>query len=277
MCVKLFICIIFIICSSEAASILAVFPGPSISHQVVFRPLTQALVERGHELVVITPDPAYPKGGAPKNLTEIDVHEASYEILSVAVKEISKGQKDFITQMTYILDIVTECVSKYFDKKEIQDMLKTKKFDLLLVEAISRPALLFSHIYKVPVIQVSSFGAAFDNYNVIGAPTHPMLYPSIMGRRINQLNIWEKISESYNHFLLDMLVKQHEEIENEMLKKYFGARAPTVVELSNNIDMLFLNIHPLFEGIRPVPPNVVYMGGIHQKPEKILPDVCIFI
>lgn len=55
----------FFICvdigSNEAARILAIFPAPSISHQVVFRPLTQALAKRGHEIVVITPDPAFQK------------------------------------------------------------------------------------------------------------------------------------------------------------------------------------------------------------------------
>nr|XP_049706113.1 UDP-glycosyltransferase UGT5 isoform X4 [Helicoverpa armigera] len=56
-----------------------------------------------------------------------------------------------------------------------------------------------------------------------------------------------------------------------MIKKNFGEDTPALSELNNNVDMLFINIHPVFEGIRPVPPSVVYMGGLHQKPEKELP------
>ncbi|OWR45184.1 UDP-glycosyltransferase UGT33D4, partial [Danaus plexippus plexippus] len=36
-------------------------------HQIVFRKITQELHKRGHELTVLTPDPAYPKGTAPAN------------------------------------------------------------------------------------------------------------------------------------------------------------------------------------------------------------------
>nr|XP_049705877.1 UDP-glycosyltransferase UGT5 isoform X4 [Helicoverpa armigera] len=56
-----------------------------------------------------------------------------------------------------------------------------------------------------------------------------------------------------------------------MIRKNFGEDTPALSELNNNVDMLFINIHPVFEGIRPVPPSVVYMGGLHQKPEKELP------
>lgn len=66
--------------SVHSARILAWFPSPSISHQVVFRPVTQELAKRGHEVVVITTDPAFPPGQAPSNLTEIDVHDMSYNI-----------------------------------------------------------------------------------------------------------------------------------------------------------------------------------------------------
>ncbi|KAJ8708784.1 hypothetical protein PYW08_010166 [Mythimna loreyi] len=52
--------------SSDAARILAVYPVPSISHQVTFRPITMELVKRGHEVVVITADPMFKKGEAPK-------------------------------------------------------------------------------------------------------------------------------------------------------------------------------------------------------------------
>lgn len=53
--------ILCVIGSNESARILAVYPTPSISHQVVFRPLMQELAKRGHDVVVITADPAFQK------------------------------------------------------------------------------------------------------------------------------------------------------------------------------------------------------------------------
>lgn len=271
----------FFICvdigSNEAARILAIFPAPSISHQVVFRPLTQALAKRGHEVVVITPDPVFAKGKSPANLTEIDVHDISYGIWQENLLKISKGQKDFKTQITYFLELLTQIQSKYFEIEEINKLISdpNKKFDLLLIEAVAKPALIYSHIYKVPVILISSFGVFFDNYEIIGAPNHPILYPAITSRRLNNLSVWEKITEIYQKFQLDLLMMKHEQIGNAMLRKYLGD-VPTLSELSNNVDMLFVNCHPIFEGIRPVPQSVVHMGGIHQNPEKELPEVCLF-
>lgn len=271
----------FFICvdigSNEAARILAIFPAPSISHQVVFRPLTQALAKRGHEIVVITPDPAFPKGSdPPANLTEIDVHDVSYDLWNKKLLTISEGQRDLITQNSFILDVLTNLQAIYFENEEIKKILKdkSKPFDLLLIEAIAKPALIFSHIFKVPLIQLSSASGIYDNFDIIGAPSHPILYPAITRRRIHNLSAWEKISEIYQQFLLDIMILRHEEKDNAMIRKYLGDEAPTLRELLNNVDMLFLNCYPIFEGIRPVPQSVVYLGGMHQNPEKELPEVC---
>lgn len=48
---------ILVLIRIEAARTLAYFATPSISLQVVFRPLTEALAKRGHEDTVVTTDP----------------------------------------------------------------------------------------------------------------------------------------------------------------------------------------------------------------------------
>ena len=269
------LCLLFL-SHDEAAKILAVFPVPSISHQVVFRPLTQALAKRGHEVTVITTDPAFPKGGTPANLTEIDVHDISYNVWKKVFMKATQGSKDDVIMiMDVIYQAVISAIDVQLEDKQVQNLIndKSKKFDLLILEACTRPALAFSHIYKAPVIQMSSFGAALDNYVNIGAPIHPILYPSITRQRLHNLTLWEKVKEVYMEFLTARLYERSKIAEDAMLKKHFGNNIPPVDELNNNVDMLFLNIHPVFEGIRPVPPSVVFMGGLHVKPPQELPPV----
>ncbi|XP_052741051.1 UDP-glucosyltransferase 2-like [Bicyclus anynana] len=143
----------------EPARILAVFPVASISHQVVFRPLINELAKRGHEVVVITPDPAFSKGKSPQNLTEIDIHELSYKIWN--------------------------------------DLLETG-----------------------------------------------------MGQN---------------------LIEEHEEVENKVVRGLFGPSVPDLSELKKNVHLIFLNVNPIWDFNRPVPPNIIYLGGIHQNPHKELP------
>ncbi|XP_049881033.1 UDP-glucosyltransferase 2-like [Pectinophora gossypiella] len=256
----------------EAARILAVFPTPSISHQVVFRPLTQELAKRGHDVVVITTNPAFPKGETPANLTEVDIHDIAYNFWRSNFKVSKKGWKDDpVLHMTHATDLFARVFFEELKNKDFQRIIKEESFDLVFVEACARPAFVLSNIFKAPLILISSIGALPGLFNVIGSPTHPILYPSPLNIRLYNLTIWEKVTELYKHFLLsraDDLIKKY---IDEMLKSHFGHDVPGIDELNNNIDMLFLNTHPILEDNRPVPPKVVYIWGLHKKPEKELP------
>lgn len=156
----------------EAARILAVFPAPSLSHQVVFRPLTQELARRGHEVVVITPNPVFPKGQAPPNLTEIDVQDVSYGFWNDKVVTLKMGCKeDLIGQMEVLFEGLPKLFKVQLQNEEFKDLVENKRdyFDLLLIEACARPALALHHVFNVPIIQVSSFGRYLGSDDIVGA------------------------------------------------------------------------------------------------------------
>lgn len=269
----------FILCLVDTANILAVFPVPSISHQVVFRPITQELARRGHDVTVITPNPAFKEGQTPPRLKEIDVHDVSYQIWIDHFINASKGKKfDLIIQIELINKLFTDVFDAILQTVEVQKIIndKIKKYDMLLLEACVRPVLGFSHIFKVPLILISSFGAALGNYEMMGASEHPLLYPNILHRKLYNLTKWEKIAELYYHYKLKQILDNGAVYNNEILRKHFGADVPTANELVNNVDLLLLNINPVFDGSHPIPQNIIFMGGIHQNPVKPLPTVSIY-
>ena len=235
------------------------------------------LINRGHEVTVITPDPMFKKGEAPQNLTEIDVHNESYKAWEVFMASGRGNKEDLLSQMKVGLQVVTNTVDAQLQVKEVKDLVKGKgKFDLLITEACVRQALAFSHVYKVPLIQISSFGV-WDNYEIVGAPLHPFLYPTVMNQRIYNLTKYEKLYEVYRNHILSGLFVSMEEEENKMLRKHFGPNLPGLTELKKNVEMLFLNVNPIWEGSRPVPPSVIHLGGLPQKPHKELPEVSFFV
>ncbi|XP_026736011.1 UDP-glucuronosyltransferase 2B9-like isoform X2 [Trichoplusia ni] len=260
--------------TNEAARVLVVVPTPSVSHQVVFRPVVQELAKRGHDVTFITTDPAFPKGEAPANLTEIDVHDISYRAWKEALMKATSGnQGDLYEQMKTILSMAGGVFEDQYNDEKVQHLIhdKNQKFDLIIVEAFSRLALVYQHVFKAPLVLMSSFGATFDNYEALGVPTHPLLYSSVIRQRINNMTTWEKITETYQYFKIHSLFNEILVEEEKLLRKLFGPDVPTMKEFYDRVEMLFLNENPLFTGIRPVPPNVIYMGGIHQKPQKELP------
>ncbi|KPJ00042.1 Ecdysteroid UDP-glucosyltransferase [Papilio xuthus] len=265
----------FTIVSVKSANILAYFPCPSISHQVVFRPITLELIKRGHTVTVITTDPIFPKGEAPANLTEIDLHDASYSLLLKNVPKFILGRRsDFVHQIHLLKDFIPKMIEEQMNVSEVKELLndKSKKFDLILVEAFYLMALGITHVFKAPTVLISSFGAFIGSYEIVGAPTNPpLLYRNIFSQRLYNMTVWDKLNELYTQLNIRYAMTDLEIEENKALKKIFGPDAPTLTELKNNVQMLFVNINPIWEDNYPVPPSVVHMGGLHQKPQKELP------
>ncbi|CAG9568603.1 unnamed protein product [Danaus chrysippus] len=276
MYLKLFI--VYLMCALsrvEAANILGVFPVPSISHQVVFRKITQGLANRGHNVTVITPDPAYKKGEAPPNYHEIDVHDISYAVIQKFFKLKAHVFGDVMTfsDIRGSFEFMKETFQAQLETREVQKLISERpKFDLILIESVIRLGLSYSHLFKAPVILVSSFTAVFDNHNVMGSQTHPLLYPIPFRNRFYNLALTEKLQQLYIHAYAEYADYLNREEEDAYLKEVFGPQCPSLKELNKNVDMLLLNVHPIWVDNQPVAPNVIYMGGIHQLPEKQLPQ-----
>ncbi|XP_045454956.1 UDP-glucosyltransferase 2-like [Melitaea cinxia] len=266
----------FLFVTTEPAKILGVFPMPSLSHQVVFSRITQELAKRGHEVTVITTDPAFPKGNGPTNLKEIDIHDVSYELFkkNFQTKYKAGAQKhQTFTEMKDGLRIFSSLFHIQVQTPLVQELLTNKNntFDLILIESVTRPALILSHILKAPAILISSFGAIYKYHDLMGSLTHPILYPSTFQMKIYNLTLWEKFDALWYHYTNKYVTYLNEFYVHEMLKQDFGSDIPTLKELYNNVHMLFLNIHPIWADNQPVPSGVIFMGGIHQLSEKELP------
>ncbi|XP_060807681.1 UDP-glucosyltransferase 2-like [Amyelois transitella] len=276
--IRVVLVLIFIV-RIETAKILAIFPTPSISHQVVFRPLIQELAKRGHQVTVITTDPVFPKEGTLNNFTEIDIHDVSYKIWRETFLQatITSGNTDdIINQMYVAFDLLTDLFEIQMNIDEVKSVVNDKAYDLLILEGIAKPALALSHIYKVPVIQFSSLVPVYNNLQTLGAPAHRLLNPELIRQKIHNLTMWDKIKELYTQFRFENIIDKLEIHQDSVIKRIFGADIPPLKELYNNIDMLFVNCHPLWDSNRAVPPSLVYLGGIHKNPHKDLPKV-VFI
>ncbi|CAH2230238.1 jg19992 [Pararge aegeria aegeria] len=257
---------------SKSAKILAVLPVPVLSHQMVFRVLTQELAQRGHQVTVITGIPIYARDIAPVNYTEISIRGISENIMEQLMTEEINISEDLVAQFVSTFKASSQIYDELLGLEDIQNLIKYKStyFDLIFLEDCAKATLIFSHLFNAPVIQISSFGGTFETFEAVGASTHPFLYPLAIRKRYHNLSAWEKISELFLQYRLQKVYNEAEMMDSEILKKHFGRNTPTVHELKKNIHMLFLNIHPIWDSNRPVPPNVIYLGGLHQKPQQVL-------
>ncbi|XP_041972132.1 UDP-glucosyltransferase 2-like [Aricia agestis] len=253
----------------DTARILVVVPTPSISHQVVVRPFVQELVKRGHEVTLITTDPSYETGKAPANLTEIDVHDISYQHFEDILLHHKGNPSEVLSQVIKFLKRLGSTLDLQLQSPEVQDILKKPEshFDILILEACNRAALGLSQKFKAPVILWSSFGVTPGYYSYLGAPSHSLLFPTLTRQRLYNLTRWEKFVEIARDILIDYLLESIEDEDLKIIRKHFGEDTD-LKKLYKNIKLLLINEHPIWAENRPLPPNIRYVGGIHKTPDE---------
>lgn len=257
----LFILISYLILEAENAKILAVFPVVSTTRQFVFRPLLNEMAKRGHQIVLVTP---YPDVNTNPNITEFNDKD-----VVLTNKNRSLLKNDFNEELTQVpISFIQQIKSPV-----VSNVLRQTKFDLLIADAQVRSVLVLSHIYDIPVIQLSPSGATFGNFEIIGAPSSQFIYSSTNRQSKRNPSFWEALTDIYCYSSKENAFNSFEKVENVLLKKNFGSNIPDLSELYNSVHMLFVNVDSVWDENRPVPSSVLYLGGLHLHPENPLPEV----
>lgn len=278
-------CLVVLFSEVDSARILGIFPLPSRSHQVVFQSYTQELAKRGHDLVIITPDPIE-NIDPTLNVTYIDIsvgYKYIFQFLSENPVPYKRGvimTADSNLHMN-TFNFIADLIAILLNLPQVQALIndKTQHFDLIIAEGFLDYHLILSEIFKVPVIFFPTFMGFPEVYEMMGATgRHPILYPiysrpDTQSNDYSNLSFFEMLTQVYYEarFLLNQW--ETDEYQNELLKKNFGPQTPTVEELRKNVHLLFLNSYPMFANNRAVPPNVLYIGATHLTPPKEIPKV----
>ncbi|XP_046752128.1 UDP-glycosyltransferase UGT5-like [Diprion similis] len=251
-----------------ASRILCIFPMPSFSHQVVFRGLTAALRDRGHELIVITPDPI--NDPTLKNYTEIDI-SFLYADFTKDVDWIATRNK--VTWLELFQTIaprfipMSERVFNHPDVKKLYSPNSGEKFDLLIIEMLYWPSFLsFAKYLDVPVVGVTSLGLPLQMQYGIGnpvMPSHPAHWDAeikVLGKLSLCQRLWNFVyAWRFLHYYRTVYLQGHQEIS----RKYFGSELPHIADIEKNVSLVFINQQAPISFVRPNLPKIIDIGGFH--------------
>lgn len=269
------------ILQTDCARILGIIPVASYSHQIPFQPFWRQLSLRGHQVTVMTTNPM--NDPSLVNLTEIDL-SFTYEIYSKYnfAEFASDDNKSFSEIAQLMKAMLTEAGDFQFEHPQVQNLIHNKDvtFDLLILEAQLPGMAAFSWRFNCSMIGITSLDSGMQYHLTMGNPVHPMLNPDVNlpVEDSEDMTFKERISSflyyfGYTHFLYNVAYPE----VHKKLKTVFGDDIPDLLTLFDNMEMLFLNTHPIFHNIRPLNPNTVAIGGgIHFKKPEPLPKVGIF-
>jgi glucuronosyltransferase len=164
--------------------------------------------------------------------------------------------------------------AKNLDK--VFELSREKPFDILVTEYFNTECAL-GVAYKANIssyIGMSSCALMPWHYDRIGLPDTPSYIPSEFVGFSDKMTLFERFTSFIVTKGVKMLYRTVEIEDNRLLKERFGDGIPDVAELVKQTELILVNQHFTFSGPRPMPPNVVEIGGIHiEKERKPLPNV----
>lgn len=263
---------LFLIGYVNSAKILCYFSFPSISHQVVYQPIWRELSLRGHEVIVLTPDPL--NDPSLTNLTEIDL-SYTYPIVTEFNMPDTLYKDNGVTFVAKgFLDLCQKLIKTQLHNQEVKKLLanETVKFDVILVECFHPLAYIFAAKFQAPVIGVSSMDSFFNAHFAVGNPIHPALQPDLFFPAYQ--GFYERLSNTYytlwfrfyyNYYVLPNA--------DRIAKTFVGNEIPSLGDVEQNVSLLLLNVNPILHTARPNVPAVVQLGRMHLQKPKALPWV----
>jgi hypothetical protein len=259
-----------------AAKILALLPTPSPSHHFWNRALVLALVQRGHQVTVLSPDP---EKQPLANHTDI-VIENAYE----RINESSFNYETMSTQTSIENALIwfhwgqDACEFGMASKgaQKLMALQGKETFDMIIIDLTVEECFLgFVPVFgNPPVIAITAYVSPPWCNTIVGNPQMPSFTSIQTLPFTDHMTFIQRMVNFILHiFILCYRTFQHLPIMDNIAKKYFGNSTPLPSEIERNISLMMVNTHFSMDYPRPMVPAMIPVGGMHVTPGKELPKV----
>ncbi|XP_068632420.1 UDP-glycosyltransferase UGT5-like isoform X1 [Battus philenor] len=269
----------------HSARILGLFPHFGKSHYMVFQPLLRTLAERGHQVTTVS---FFPLENPPQNYTDVRLESSvphgveSLDIsifkpnplMNVPILNTFLQTHGTVSQVgIWALKLCKDIIGQ----PAVAEALK-QKYDVVLMENFNSDCMFgLMNVYglEAPVIALSSCLPMPWTPTRFGLPDNPAYVPLIATPYTSKMTFKER----FETFFLKLYLTYwyHEEVqekERAMIEKYFGKTIPDLEELGKKYtSILLVNTFPTLNGVRPLLPSIIEVGGMHlDHSKKVIPS-----
>ncbi|XP_055606988.1 UDP-glucosyltransferase 2-like [Uranotaenia lowii] len=268
--------------SVDSANILCILPIPSPSHHIWNSVWMEALVERGHNLTVISAD----KDKNRENIKYYWMETIYSDLAEAGAVDYVQMSKDgaFQTVFTF-LNFFESCCRSMLRSEGLKAFLKNSEhdhYDLVMYDFGVGPCLLplLHKLNNPPLISITAFGNPPYSVDVIGGHKHYAYTPYFGLNYSTDMNFFQR---AYNTFLsiLESAYRNYYIIPkvDAMAREHFKySNLPHVRDLEQRTQVMLVSTNPSMDALEPLPPNVIAIGGAHIKnPEPLPADLEDFI
>lgn len=265
----------------DSANILVLEGVPSPSHHLWMRTLTTKLVSHGHNVTSLSCD-VDDKG--PANL-----HYLHLEQMYPTLYGDYAQQKDGPTDVFEYAELGTWTklfISWFWNNGMFRGSISSEgfqrlldyptdfKFDLIIYDAITSPALLvfLDKFDSASVISVTPFPLVYTSNHITGSLYFPAFVSNQNLARLESTSFWARL----NNFLLTYA--EHYYLHHymaDLFQSELAKRVPlkyTIAELYAKTKLLMPNYNPAVNLVQPTMPMIVPVGGLQIAESKPLPS-----
>ncbi|XP_063233927.1 UDP-glycosyltransferase UGT5-like isoform X2 [Bacillus rossius redtenbacheri] len=235
------------------------------------------LARRGHEVVVITPDPI--KDPSLKNYTEIDtsfMYEDFRKTFDFADQRVGDDSPYKVSDALTAYGVrLCEMLLDYEPVKKLVSWTNTgEHFDLVFLEWVNTPGTyVFAHRFSAPYIGIASLPPFGFNIDSVGNPTNPSYIPDPFMPYSDKMSFFERLDMLVyalwsRHYFYNVIIPRTQ----ALVERHLGRSVPSILDMHYNVSMLFVNFEASFHPPRPEVPAVLHLPGLHLKPPKPLPQ-----
>uniref|UniRef100_A0A8C3VPL0 UDP-glucuronosyltransferase n=1 Tax=Catagonus wagneri TaxID=51154 RepID=A0A8C3VPL0_9CETA len=284
------VCVFFILhlCFFDAGRAGKVLVWPAdFSHWINLKVILEELHLRGHEVTVLVPSPSllldHTKIPFKVELLQLPVtQETLMEELDTGLYiesfELPKlswwdQQVELIKLIKGMLTTGKRVCDSAVTNKELLSRLQAAKFDICIADPLTFCGELVAELLNIPFV----YSFRFSYGNVIerlcaGLPVPSSYVPGSSSRLTDRMTFSQRLKNWLLYTVSDMLHSYYIFPEwNEYYSKILG-KPTTLCEVMGKAEMWLIRTYWEFEFPYPYLPNFEFVGGLHCKPAKPLPQ-----
>uniref|UniRef100_A0AAQ6IG38 UDP-glucuronosyltransferase n=1 Tax=Anabas testudineus TaxID=64144 RepID=A0AAQ6IG38_ANATE len=258
------------------------------SHWINMKPVLDTLINRGHQVTVLTPSVSmfmktnessrfrYEPFNVSFSLEAIEaymedfLHFSMYEMdqmnyLQIYIRFMEIMKTEFFFSLGYLDGVLKS--------DTVMKKLKEGKYDLLLADPLYPGSDLTAEILDIPLIFSLRFSLANNWERLCGQlPAPPSFVPAAMSKLTDKMNFSERV---WNLLFYSTLLQQIPLYEPHEMLSYFCIMTGTptsACEMMSRADIWLMRTYWDFDFPHPFLPNFKFVGGIHCRPAKPLPE-----
>ncbi len=245
--------------------------GPR-SHMNCFRPLAEALAEKGHKLTVVTAHPSKVEG---PNVRSIVLKEL-VDLVDVEWYDFKEHGliANTIGVFQFFHSTMSVAYGRFMENEDIQEIKRNKNFDMVIVDAIVNDFTfpLVDHL-GIPFIFFDPGPGTTWNLAAKDVERQYASIPSYFGTHGSNMTFFQRLSNFVMTEVFLVVRKYYLLGTFDALAKKDFPNARPIAEIERDAQLIFANIHSTTSYMRPLPPTFIPVGAMHVRPAKPLPQV----